>query len=149
MSTLFLAMMSAWPLLLHSLAPLLLAIICLLASAYLIMAADPHRSAVRKRSDYLLAAGNLLATCSWGLIYADTVLSWRHPLWDFGAPLGSLACLLLLPVAMATILSRRKQLQLTDGDKTAFILSLLFHTVSLYPGIYLLTFYLAVFSDVR
>lgn len=146
MNTLFISMMDAWPLLLHSLVPLLLAIVCLVASIYLIAAPGARRTPRRRFGGYLIAAGNLLATASWCLIYADTVLPLRRPLWDYGAPISALACLALLPVAALWLISHRKELHLTGNEMTAFGLSLVFQLVSIFPGLYLLGFYLVIFS---
>jgi len=148
MSLIFPAMMHGWTLLLGSLTPLLLAILCFTATAYLLTFSHPERTPQRRRSDNLLAVGNLIATTCWVLIYADRLSLWQHPWWDYAAPLAALTALLLLPVTIGKIAARRTQRRLQWSEKLIYAISLLFQLLSLYPGLYTLGFYLVLLSGV-
>jgi len=136
-------MMELWSQLLNSLAPMLFAIVSLSTSVLLVMTTH-NRHPVRKRADYLLAAGNLLGTICWCLIYAETFFTRHLPVWDYGAPLSAFVCLLLIPVIMLELLRTRRYLKLGNVSTMAYGLSLFFQILTLYPGMYTLTLYLVL-----
>ncbi len=143
MNDLFPYFMQSWSYLLHSLAPLLLAVAALLASALSI--GTPRQPAPRggKRCSYALAAGNLLAAACWCLIYAEQLLDRSGPFWEWGAPLMSLLCLLLLPTTFVLMYERCGK-ELTRCAPVTLALSLLLQALSLYPGLYLVVISLVV-----
>lgn len=141
------AMMQVWSLLLKSPAPLILSIVSLSVSIYLMITPRLHLDRLRTRCSYLLAGQNLLASLTWGLIYAESVLHWRNPISDYGAPLLSLLCLLFLPLDGWWLFPRLKRIALNRMEKLAFGFSLGFLLLSIYPGIYLITVLVVAMSD--
>lgn len=148
MNILLPAMLRAWTPLLGSLVPLLLALLCFTATAYLLTFPQTVRTSRRKQSDLLLAFGNLLAITCWVLVYADRLSLWEHPWWDYAAPLGALATLLLLPACGWAIAARRAQLHLQLSEKLIYGFCLTFQALSLFPGLYALGIYLLLIPGV-
>ena len=146
MSYLFLATLNLWELLLKSMVPLLMTTVALSIAVYLLIPWLDAQRRMERRTGFLLAAGNLLAATCWCLLYADTLFPWQHPAWSYGAPLTSMMCLLLLPWLALRVMRGHRENAPNQIERFSLRFSLIFHAVSLVPGLYLAMFYVVLYS---